>query len=79
MERYEQLLITPLAACPMVWRSRCRVRDMTPAARNCPDQRQDALVGHPTAHLFHQESVMERPETVLDVAFYHPLIAAGWR
>src|SRR3954451_24594403 len=42
------------------------------------DQGQDALVGPPTAYLFHQESVMERPETVLDVAFYHPLITAGW-
>ena len=41
------------------------------------DHRQDALVSHPTTHLFHQKSVMERPETVLDVAFYHPLIAAG--
>src|SRR4051794_15384156 len=43
-----------------------------------PDQGQDALVGHPAAHLFQHESVLERTETVLDVSFDHPLIRA-WR
>ncbi len=41
------------------------------------DQRQDALVGHPTAHLLHQESLMDLPEAVLDVSLYHPLIRPG--
>ena len=38
------------------------------------DQCQDALVGHPTADLFHQEALMNLPETVFDVSLYHPLI-----
>ena len=48
-----------------------------PRGEEQSDQRQDALVGHPTAHLFHQETLMDRPETVLDVSLYHPLIRAG--
>jgi hypothetical protein len=51
---------------------------MTPAAENFSDQRQDTLVGDPTAHLLHQQSVMDRPETILDIAFNYPLITAGW-
>jgi hypothetical protein len=31
------------------------------------DQPQDALIGHPAAHLLHQQSVMDRSEAVLDV------------
>ena len=49
---------------------------MTPAARNSRTNCQDALVGHPTAHLLHQETMMDLPEAVLDVSFYYPLIRA---
>ena len=38
------------------------------------DQSQDALVGHPRSHLVHQETLMDLPETVLDVSLYHPLV-----
>ena len=50
-----------------------------PGGKEQSDQRQDALVGHPTAHLLHQETLMDRPETVLDVSFYHPLIPSEGR
>src|SRR3954468_13410247 len=52
--------------------------DPCPCGEEAPDQGQDALVGHPAAHLFQHESVLERSETVLDVSFDHPLIRA-WR
>ena len=47
-----------------------------PRGEEAADQPQDALVGHPTAHLFHQETVMDRSEAVLDVSLYYPLIRA---
>ena len=65
-----------------LWRARWRRGQGTllahdPRGEGQPDQRQDAFVGHPTAYLFHQETLMDRPETVLDVSFDHPLIRAG--
>jgi hypothetical protein len=47
-----------------------------PGGEEPTDQLQDALVGHPAAHLLHQQTVMDRPEAVLDVSLDHPLITA---
>src|SRR5208283_1332605 len=62
-----------------LWRARWRCGHAVKLAHDTggeeqSDQRQDALVGHPTAHLVHQETLMDLPETVLDVSLYHPLI-----
>jgi site-specific DNA recombinase len=47
-----------------------------PRGEEPANQLQDALVGHPAAHLLHQQTVMDRPETVLDVSLDRPLIRA---
>ena len=64
-----------------MWRARWRRGHAAKLAHDTggkeqSDQRQDALVGHPTAHLFHQQTLMDRPETVLDISFYYPLVRA---
>ena len=64
-----------------LWRARWRCGHAVKLAHDTggeepADQSQDALVGHPTAHLVHQETLMDRPETVLDVSLDHPLVRA---
>ena len=51
-----------------LWRARWRggrgsLLAHDPRGEEQPDQCQDALVGHPTAHLFHQETLVDRPES----------------
>jgi site-specific DNA recombinase len=48
-----------------------------PGGEEPTDQLQDALVGHPAAHLLHHQTVMDRPEAVLDVSLDHPLVTTG--
>src|ERR1019366_431324 len=62
-----------------LWRARWRrgqgsLLAHDPCGEEPSDQCQDALVGYPRAHLFHQETLMDLPEAVLDVSLYHPLI-----
>ena len=50
-----------------LWRARWRRGQAAmlahdPCGEESSDQRQDALVGHPAAHLFHQQSLMDLPE-----------------
>jgi len=47
-----------------------------PRAQELADQRQHAFVGHPTAQLGHQQSVVDAAEAVLDVSLDHPLARA---
>src|SRR3954454_23994608 len=65
--------------CRSLWRARWRRGQGTmlahdPCGEEATDQCQDALVGHPAAHLVQHEPVPERSETVLDVSLDHPRV-----